>query len=97
VCVPGRDTGEGDAIVDAPNDSNLESEARARGVIFVRFVALDDDLDASPGECWRLGVPNSFADVVAKCVDAGEEAELLDIEGYYLGRVVSDGSVEWGV
>jgi len=80
-----------------PNMDDLEAHAAARGVIFVRFVALDDDLEAFPSECWRLSAPHRFADVVQKCIDAGEEAELLDIEGYYLGRVCSDGSVHWGV
>lgn len=70
---------------------------RARGAVFAVFLAMDDDDAALANEAARIASVGGLAEVAARCVHEGEEAELLDRDSYYLGRVACDGSIAWGI
>ena len=78
----------------------VEAEAEKRQVIFARFwmLAEGDDFEVVERETVRIAdLGLGMSAVTIWCRDYGEEADLLDMDGHYLGRVICDGSIEWGV
>ena len=83
---------------DAPSD--LEAHAAARGVIFVRFWMLAEGDDSAGVERDTVRIAElglGMSAITIWCRDHGEEADLLDMDGHYLGRVICNGSIEWRV
>jgi len=78
---------------------DFEGEAKERGVVFARFFALDENEDFEVFERAKVRVDQrgDIAQVMARCAEFGEQADLLDIAGYVLGAVCCDGSLEWMV
>jgi len=76
---------------------DFEGEAKERGVVFARFLALDekDDFEVFERAKVRIDQRGDIAQVIARCAGYGEQADLLDVAGYVLGAVYCDGSLEW--
>lgn len=79
------------------NQAQLSAEAEKRGAFFARFWSLadDDDFDVVERETVRIAHVGGIEAITIRCIDFGEEADLLDCVGFFVGRVHCDGSIEW--
>ena len=75
---------------------NIEIAARERGATFVRFLGIDnDELEVVEAQTLRIEAAGGLRAIARRCVGAGEEAAILDVVGFTLGRVACDGTLAW--
>lgn len=73
----------------------IDAEGEERGAAFARFYGFDAEWELQERDSVRIAQVGGLSAIAIRCARESEEADLRDIVGCRVGRVINDGSIVW--